>query len=77
MRGDAMSARSQNGVLVIAEYLLNRMANHPGLSREQIIQQSGEEHGEDVIESILEFEKLAEKKGHRLEQLFWMTWTRN
>lgn len=63
MRGDAMSARSQKGIEVIAEYLLKRMADHPGLSRERILQQFSEEYGEDVIESVLEFEKLAEKRG--------------
>lgn len=74
-RGVIMTQPSDTtGVNALAEYILKRMSNYPGLSRDIIIKQFCEEYGEDIAEKIVELEQVSQKRG---ESTFFDSWLKD
>ncbi|RDB20658.1 hypothetical protein Hypma_012229 [Hypsizygus marmoreus] len=59
MRTAALSSEPEHGVLTMGEYLIKRMSDQPGLSRERILDQLGREYGEDMKAKITQFETFS------------------
>lgn len=51
------------GLVLMSEYILKMMANHPGLNQERIIAQLTREYGEGLPEKLAISDQLAKKEG--------------